>query len=174
MLRPLRVSAFLASATLLIALAPTALQAQATLVPARPNVVSANPFGLLLDVFNAEYERAINNSFTAGIGGSSWPFDYDEDMDGEPDDTNLFNVDVFGRFYPSGVAFDGWAFGAKVGYTERLGVGIGFDVNRSWLLGSNENFYVGIGLGLKRILDSDGEDLKFFPTIRLINVGFAF
>ena len=144
-------------------------------MPERANVVSANPLGILLDVFNAEYERAINNRFTAGIGGSSWPIERDYDLEGNPRDENLLNVDVFARFYPNGVTFNGWAFGAKLGYTEDLGVGVGVDVNRSWLLGANKNFYVGIGFGLKRILNpEEGDNLEFFPTVRLVNVGFAF
>jgi hypothetical protein len=55
--------------------------------------------------------------------------------------------------------------------------GFGFDVNRSWLLGKRDNFYVGVGFGLKRLLgvdDADAVDLEFVPTIRIINVGFAF
>ena len=38
--------------------------------------------------------------------------------------------------------------------------GLGFDVNRSWLLGAQDNFYVGAGFGLKRLYgtgDSEGE-----------------
>ena len=34
------------------------------------NVISANPFGLLLDLFNAEYERVFTESTTIGVGGS--------------------------------------------------------------------------------------------------------
>jgi hypothetical protein len=56
--------------------------------------------------------------------------------------------------------------------------GFGFDTNWSWLLGKNDNFYVGIGFGLKRLLgtpeDDDSFDLETLPTIRIINVGFAF
>lgn len=47
---------------------PQAIQAQ-EIHP--QNVISANPLGLLLDFFNAEYERAINPTSTVGIGGST-------------------------------------------------------------------------------------------------------
>ena len=143
------------------ALSPSTAVAQE---PARQNVISANPFGLLLDLFNAEYERVISRSATIGIGGSMYA---DNDVD-------YFNGDVFWRFYPSGDPFDGWAFGVKAGYTSDLGAGFGFDVNRSWLLGVDNNFYVGIGFGLKRIIGTGADELEVFPTIRLVNVGFAF
>ncbi|CAN5807485.1 hypothetical protein BH23GEM11_BH23GEM11_01910 [soil metagenome] len=137
--------------------------------PPYQQVISANPFGLLLEFFNAEYERVVTVSSTAGIGGSTI----------SSGDDRYVNVDAFWRYYPSGVPFDGWAFGSKVGLTsvtdQGTYFGFGFDVNRSWLLGAQENFYVGIGFGLKRILGSPDEvDLKFVPTIRLVNVGFAF
>jgi hypothetical protein len=133
-------------------------------------VLSANPFGLLLEFFNAEYERIVTESSTAGVGGSTF----------SSDDERYVNADVFWRFYPQGNPLDGWAFGAKVGLTSVSDhgsfFGFGFDVNRSWLLGANDNFYVGIGFGLKRLLGASDEafDLRFIPTIRLANIGFAF
>ncbi len=133
-------------------------------------VISANPFGLLLEFFNAEYERVVTEGSTAGFGGSTF----------SNDDQRYVNADIFWRFYPSGIPFEGWAFGAKAGLTsvtdEGTYPGFGFDVNRSWLLGANRNFYVGVGFGLKRILGSGGDNvgLKFVPTIRLVNVGIAF
>ncbi|MEX1184927.1 MAG: hypothetical protein WEF86_17115 [Gemmatimonadota bacterium] len=132
--------------------------------------ISANPFGLLLEFFNGEYERVVTESSTAGFGGSFY----------SPDEEEYLNADLFFRYYPQGRPLDGWAFGAKAGVTkvEDYGTyfGFGFDVNHSWLLGSNENFYVGIGLGLKRLVGVDeGDDLiDYVPTIRLVNVGFAF
>jgi hypothetical protein len=90
------------------------------------------------------------------------------------------NADVFWRFYPSGVPLDGWAFGAKLGITsvtdQGTYLGYGFDVNRSWLLGMNNNFYVGVGFGLKRLVGASGQDfeLRFIPTFRLVNIGIAF
>ncbi len=49
-------------------------------------------------------------------------------------------------------------------------------MNRSWLLGAANGFYVGVGFGLKRLLGASDEafDLRFIPTIRLVNIGFAF
>lgn len=143
-------------------------------LPERRNVISANPFGLLLEFFNGEYERVVSESSTAGVGGSFIT----------QDDVEYLNADAFFRFYPQGDPLDGWAFGAKAGITSVDDVGtyfgFGFDVNKSWLLGKNDNFYVGVGVGLKRLVGVSDEDdpnddlLMFIPTIRLINVGFAF
>jgi hypothetical protein len=142
--------------------------------PQRMNVISANPFGLLLELFNGEYERVVSESATAGVGGSYF----------SQDEFDYVNADVFFRFYPTGRPLDGWAFGAKLGLTDINDVGTyfgyGFDVNRSWLLGRNENFYVGVGIGLKRLVgvsdedDPSGDVLKFIPTIRIVNIGIAF
>ena len=133
--------------------------------------ISANPFGLLLELFNAEYERAVGRSSTLGVGGS---FIRDEE------DDDYLNADVFWRFYPNADPLDGWAFGLKAGLTNvpdhGTFFGAGFDVNRSWLLGVEDNFYVGVGFGLKRLVGVKEEDfgLNVIPTVRIVNVGFAF
>lgn len=133
-------------------------------------VVSANPFGLLLNLFNSEYERIVTASSTAGLGGSAY-FGADDDY---------VNADGFWRYYPQGDPLNGWAFGVKVGITivgdEGTFFGAGFDVNHSWVLGKNDNFYVGVGVGLKRIYVSDDAsfDLNYIPTIRIVNIGYVF
>lgn len=144
------------------------------------NVISANPFGLLLEWFNAEYERVIGESSTVGIGGSTYSTETEDDF-GETTDQGYTNADVFYRFYPSGRPLDGWMFGIKAGVTsvdeEGTFFGYGFDVNRSWLLGKRNNFYVGVGFGLKRLVgtpEDEGVELKYYPTFRIVNVGFAF
>lgn len=85
---------------------------------------------------------------------------------------------MFWRFYPSGRPFEGFNFGVKVGLTsistQGTYFGYGFDANRSWLMGPNENFYVGAGFGLKRIIGAEDQFLKYVPTFRLINIGYAF
>ena len=131
-------------------------------------VVSANPFGIMLEFFNAEYEHTAGESFTVGVGGSIWTHDHG----------TYRNLDLFWRFYPDKdpKAFEGWSFGLKAGVTHidaKTYFGAGFDVDRSWRLGKNENFYVGIGGGLKRLM-GNGAGLKIIPTIRLVNIGYAF
>ena len=157
----------------LVASSP-ALQAQSPPEgPAFQQAISANPFGLLFELFNAEYERVVGESSTAGFGGS---------FISRENETYL-NADVFWRFYMTGMPLEGWAFGAKAGITnvpdQGTYFGFGFDFNRSWLLGKNDNFYLGIGFGLKRLLgvgdESEYDDiLRFIPTFRIVNVGIAF
>jgi hypothetical protein len=80
---------------------------------------------------------------------------------------------------------DGLAFGVKVGVTNVTDfgsfIGVGFDVNYSWLLGRNDGFYVGLGFGLKRLYGTPDADedpfddvLKIIPTFRIVNIGVAF
>jgi hypothetical protein len=135
---------------------------------ATTQVISANPFGIMLEFFNAEYEHKAGTSFTLGVGGSIWTSDHD----------TYRNLDGFWRFYPDATtsAFEGWSFGLKAGVTSlnsKTYLGAGFDVDRSWLLGREHNFYVGLGFGLKRLMGHD-EGLKIIPTIRLVNIGYAF
>ena len=145
--------------------APTAVQSTP---PTHNQVLSANPFGVLLGLFNAEFERKVSKSATAGIGGSFF----------EDGDDDYSNADVFFRYYPSGRPMDGWAFGIKAGVTSVDAdsyFGFGFDANWSWLLGQNDNFYLGAGFGLKRLFGTaDTDYVKFIPTVRLVNIGIAF
>ena len=176
------------------------LNAQQSTVSGRQSVISANPFGLLFQLFNAEYERVISETSTIGFGGSTLRIEdetYPEppiigtdewglpiyDWANEPDpitETDRYiNFDVFWRFYPSGNPLVGWAFGAKLGITsvsDQTHLGYGFDLNRSWLLGPEENFYVGLGFGLKRLIGATEEEdlIPVIPTIRIANVGFIF
>ena len=167
------------------------------------NVISANPFGLLFELFNAEYERVISRTSSIGFGGSTiknetygeppiigtdeygYPI-YDWDNHPEPryETHQYVNFDVFWRFYPGSNrtrtynAPVGWAFGAKMGITAVDGgtyFGYGFDLNRSFVLGPDDNFYVGLGFGLKRLIGAPQDELfEFIPTIRIANVGFIF
>jgi hypothetical protein len=134
--------------------------------PVRRQVVSANPFGLLFGLFNAEVERSVSPSATAGAGGSLYSTESDD----------YANADLFYRYYPSGRPLDGWAFGVKAGATQvdsRFYFGAGFDVNWSRLLGKDDKVYMGWGFGLKRLVGAD-EYNQFVPTIRIVNIGIAF
>ena len=176
------------------------LNAQQSTESGKQQVFSANPFGLILELFNAEYERVISGTSTIGFGGSTLKNDHDiypeppilgtdefgfpiYDWANEPDpitETDRYiNFDVFWGFYPSGNPLVGWAFGAKLGITsvnDQTHLGYGFDLNRSWLLGPEENFYVGLGFGLKRLIGTTEADdlIPVIPTIRIANVGFIF
>ena len=166
MMRPFHTAAALAAMALLFG-APRPALAQGPGAP-RDQVVSANPFGIMLEFFNAEYEHTAGESFSVGVGGSIFT-----------NDNNTYrNLDAFWRFYPDETPspLEGWSFGLKAGVTsldDKTYFGAGFDVDRSWLLGKNNNFYVGVGGGLKRLM-GHGEGLKIIPTIRLVNIGYAF
>ena len=174
------------------------LNAQQSTESVKQHVFSANPFGLLFQLFNAEYERVISETSTIGFGGSTLRTENETyqgppiigtdafgdpiyDWANEPDpiiETDRYvNFDVFWRFYPSGNPLVGWAFGAKVGITsvsDATHLGYGFDLNRSWVLGPQENFYVGLGFGLKRLIGAPDDLIPVIPTIRIANVGFIF
>lgn len=153
----------------MVAISSTLVEAQQA-NPPPTQVISANPFGLLLSFFNAEYERKVSESATAGAGGSFFSSSGD----------HYVNADVFYRYYPSGKPLDGLALGAKVGMTQVTDwgtfAGFGFDANWSRLLGKRDNFYVGLGFGLKRLFGTSDSypELKVIPTVRIVNIGFAF
>ena len=136
--------------------------------PTRQQVISANPFGVLVDFFNVEFERKVSRSTTAGIGGSYFTLDGDD----------YVNADMFYRYYPTGRPFDGLAFGVKAGMTNVDGgphFGVGFDINWSWLPGNQDRLYLSTGFGLKRLFGTgDSEVPPLVPTFRIINVGVAF
>jgi hypothetical protein len=138
----------------------------------RGTVVSANPFGLLFDLFNAEVERAVSETATAGVGGSTF----------SRSGNRYLNADLFARYYVSGSAFEGWNLGVKIGLTSISGDGVsgsetafgyGFDINRSWLVGATEQLYISTGVGLKRIIAGD-RFVEYVPTLRIVNVGWRF
>ncbi len=164
--------ALLAAGVLLSAL-PGDVEAQAR--SQYENVLSANPFLLLMEWFNAEYERAVTDAATVGVSMATISRDNDDD-----EGVRYSSMDLIWRYYPQGIPFDGWSFGASLGVTrvssQGTHAGIGFDVNRSWLMGANDNFYIGVGIGLKRLLGAsfENDELVFIPTLRLVNVGFAF
>lgn len=169
-------SFMLLSAVMLSVGTASAQQAGGSPVP-HQQVVSANPIGLLLEFFNAEYERVLTPYSTVGFGGSYFSLDDGDDEFSDGEDENYLNADVFYRFYPQGSPLDGFAFGGKAGITrvdDETYFGAGFDANYSWLLGQRDNFYVGVGIGLKRLFGAEENLLSYVPTVRLVNIGYAF
>ena len=144
-----------------------ATQAQTISEEPKTQAISANPFGLMVEFFNAEYERVVSKTSTAGIGGSTF-------FGGDA----YVNADVFWRFYPGANPLSGFTFGLKVGLTKwgsaGTSLGAGFDVNQSWLLGKKQNYYVGIGFGMKRMIVSSTDYDAILPTFRVINIGRVF
>ena len=148
----------------------------------RKVVVSTNPILDMFTWYNGELEIAAAPTSTIGIAGTYITFGDEDDFDRE----TYANASVFWRYYPR-EAFGGFYFGVRGGYykvtadtdlgEEEEGnfFGAGIDVGYGWILGENERMYVSLGIGAVRLFGGDLEDVSLtLPTIRLINVGFAF
>jgi hypothetical protein len=140
-------------------------------VPHR-QTISANPFGLLLEWFNAEFERKIGSSTTLGVSGSTTAWG----------DVDLTNGNVFLRYYPQGAALTGFYMGgrtgvarASVGDADATGVAAGIELGYAWLFGARRHVGLSIGAGIDRLFFGDDLGIDLFrPNIRLVNVGIAF
>jgi hypothetical protein len=73
----------------------------------RENVLSANPFLLLWEWTNVEYERKVSPTGTAGLSGSWISFD--------EGDEEYRSLNAFYRYYPQGAALTGFYFGGRGG-----------------------------------------------------------
>ena len=135
-------------------------------------VLSANPFGLVMDFYNAEYELKVAEAVTAGVGASrrGWI------LFGESQEKPRLNSDVFVRYYPGGNAFNGVAIGVKVGATRmpRDGTfpGIGFDLNHSYVL--TDHAVISSGIGMKRLIGRDTYAGPTTITTLRLNIGLGF
>jgi hypothetical protein len=134
--------------------------------------ISANPFGLLLEWFNVEYERKLTNSMS--IGGSASTFGFSGDR--------LQRYNGLFRYYPQGAALTGVFLGARVGVARAVdqhadghAFTTGLEIGYSWLFGSKRNVGLSIGAGLDRLYGGDLEDFDMiWPNVRLVNLGIAF
>jgi hypothetical protein len=177
---------------LLAALLPLALPALAPAqAPAAPkqSVVSVNPLAIIFGLYGAEYERRIGRTTSLGVLASHWSTDTETTFGDS--DVSYTSFELKGRIYPSARLFQGFSFAASSGLvllreeiwafgeSERnsaTAVSIGFELGYSWLLGEEDNFYVGTGIGAKRLGVVSGEviDARMaYPTVRL-SVGYAF
>jgi hypothetical protein len=144
------------------------------------NVLSANPFLLIATWFNAEYERVISATSTVGVRLSTFSIGVDDGIDGD-DDADYYSGRAFWRYYPNG-APAGFFFGFDAGVTgldesgeSHTVLGAGFELGYNWLLGSRRNFYISLGAGADRLFGGDiGDASAVIPTVRIVNIGFAF
>jgi hypothetical protein len=176
----------LAAAAALLCAAPAHAQTDSTLaaVPYR-QTLSANPLGLLFGYYNAEYERALNNVTSVGASGSYIGFE----------DANLFTIEGKVRYYPQARVLNGFSVGGSLGFAQvsddDLGLDDGFEgegeesasafllgieLDYNWLVGRDRRFFIGTGLGARRLFGGDvnSDTPVVIPTIRLVNIGFAF
>ena len=163
----------------LAALALTAVSAHAqtegTKTPVPHNqTVSANPFGMLFEWYNGEYERKVSPTSTIGVSASGFALDQGG--------TDYGNIAGFYRYYPQHAALSGFYFGGRAG-VHRVSAegdsgvffGLGFELGYTWLFGADRHFAVSLGAGATRLFGGDLEGVPLtIPTLRLFNVGVAF
>lgn len=147
----------------------------------RRTAFAINPLGIPFEIVSVELESAIHDAFT--IAGNFSYF--------SPDEFTRSSFEVKGRLYPNERAPAGFSVGLGLGGVntrENLSIGgvetkqdkthpsLGVYVDYNWLLGKNSRFYVGTGVGAKRIIgDADEfDDAPFvYGTARFL-IGVAF
>ena len=181
-------------ALITLILLPAAPHAQGAAARARPvQVIAVNPFGLVFDYYYVEYERAFSTSSTGALSGSYW----------DADKYRFISFDGRYRLYPSERAPEGFSVSATVGFsrvtnteydcgdlldeiacgpeadfreTSGNAVTTGVQLDYTWLLGANNRFALGMGLGAKRMHylgDRPGDAPRLQPTLRF-TIGRAF
>lgn len=151
---------------------PATSSAQAEASPPG-NAISANPFLLLFEWFNAEWEHRLAPNASLGVSAARFSVNDGADV--------YTSLNGLARLYPQERAPSGFFVGGRLG-VHRLDLdtigegesafGIGIEVGYTWLLGSNQNYVVSLGLGVTRLFADEGESA--LPGLRLVNVGWAF
>ncbi len=124
----------------------------------RPNLISANPIGLLFQWYNAEFEHAIAPVASLAIAASSYDLD----------NATYASVDGIVRYYPTAGALRGFSVGASVGFidinedtcngcTDDSGSSatVGVRADYVWILGRDQHLTAAAGVGAKRLLSND-------------------
>ncbi len=147
----------------------------------RTHVFAINPLGIPFEVVSVELEQALQSAFS--IGGN---FSYVS-----PSNYTRWSFEVKGHLYPNEYAPRAFGVGLGIGLVNtrehrtlnevptlvnKTLPSIAVYADYNWLLGRSERFYVGTGVGAKRILgDSDAFDVPPFVygTARFL-IGVAF
>jgi hypothetical protein len=155
--------------------------AGATVPANRTHVFAINPLGIPFEVVSVELEQALQSAFS--IGGNFSYF--------SPSDYTRSSFEVKGHLYPNEYAPRGFGVGVGLGLVNtrehrtlnevqtlvnKTLPSIAVYADYNWLLGRSERFYVGTGIGAKRLLgDSDAFDQPPFVygTARFL-IGVAF
>jgi hypothetical protein len=156
----------------------------------RQNLVTFNPFLAAFGWYSAEFERALNDQFSAGVSGSYLELG----EDGE-DQTTYGGGDVFLRMFPEMGAPGGLWFGGNLGFrsiTDQFTEGFltdeiieesytwfaaGFSIGFTYLFGVRDNYVLSVGAGVTKVFGDANEDSDLsttLPTIRLVNLGLGF
>ncbi len=171
------IAAALFTPALILALPATA-HAQSDERPTTPvehrQIISANPFGLMFEWFNVEYEHKLGPTTTWGVSTSWFSLDHG--------DFDYANGNALFRYYPQGHALNGFFLGGRGGVFHvsdsrdaAVFYGAGFEIGYDWLLGSRRNVGLSLGVGATRLFGGElpGASLTV-PTLRLVNLGIAF
>jgi hypothetical protein len=147
----------------------------------RTHVFAVNPLGIPFEVVSVELEQALQSAFS--IGGNFSYF--------SPSGYTRSSFEVKGHLYPNEYAPRGFGVGLGLGLVNtrehrtvnevptlvnKTLPSIAVYADYNWLLGRSERFYVGSGVGAKRIVgDSDAFDEPPFVygTARFL-IGVAF
>lgn len=178
-----------APVAVLVAASTVLAATAAAQAPAAPKtaVVSIQPLSAVFGVYQAEFEKALAPTVTLGVGASYWSNSDDVDK------LKYTSADVKLRYYPEGRPFRGFSFGGQAGYTSVSdetdygaaggsnkttvsGPTLGVALDYSWLLGEKQSFYVGLGLGAKKIFANTrdaGNATLAYPTAH-VSIGYAF
>lgn len=176
--RLVRTAAALAGLAALVATAPAAAGAQAS-IPAYRSLVGFNPLGIPFDVVSIEAETLLQQGITIGGAASYVAWD-DDDCEGCSGGERFTSADLKVRYYPGEVVLRGLSVGLSLGvtkYSERVpdvnfqtssretltSPTIGVLVDYNFLLGAQRRFLVGTGIGAKRLLNRDTDIANFDP-----------
>ena len=187
----MRLSRLALAAVALATLAPT-LSAQlnpplAAPLGFPPNRASINLLGIPFGMVSGEYERFATEEISFGAAAAI-------------DDVSQSTLEAKARYYPGARGARGFAVGVSAGMVRvrpdnewcvgwcddengplATGFTLGAVLDYSWLLGRRERFYVGTGIGAKRVFGIDDapesefvrEYPKVLPSFRL-QTGFVF
>lgn len=175
----------LASVLTCAALPAAGAQTQ-TRVPIRYlSYVAADPIGIAVDITSLELETAVAPGITVG-GTVSYS---------SLSDQRFTSADLVARYYPGEIVLKGFSLGLSGGYlkysnltccnvnggSNRVSLSaptIGLAVDYNWMLGGEQRFIVGTGVGAKRVLASSASRAavgldRAYGTARFV-VGIAF
>jgi hypothetical protein len=128
------------------------LRAQAGADEEHDIMVSINPPALVgFGFVAADYEQVLTRGTSGGVS-----FFYASPKDRRYIPT--LSVNGVLRYYPSGLTFDGFAVGIRLGFTamddegtSRSALGLGFNLEHHWLIGAQRRLGFGVGLGGQRL-----------------------
>jgi hypothetical protein len=177
-------AALLALSARATAQATAGASASLTVPPPRTQVVSIQPLNAVLDILAVEYEHALSETVTLGVGTTVWG-SYLCNCD-----LSYFSGDLKLRYYPGAKPLEGFSVGMSVGATtvvqsanngvagaSATGATVGTLLEYAWLVPPRKNFYVAVGAGAKALFIGQhafSRDLTLrYPTAR-VSIGWAF